>query len=158
MLNLKVQAAIVSINAEFAVNVKAVHNAVDNGNYNEITLANTQVVYGLSNRKAQVCYVFDNFCSEQDRKDILFPTKGYAVARIMEVANAYIASKNVVVEETKVSNDAEVDALLCRIAELEAENAKVKTELSLSKSAVGILNRKLKEQTEAVAKALASVF
>jgi hypothetical protein len=97
--------------------------------------------------------------SEQERITIFSQVKDFAIERICAyrrkvAANQAVAQAEEVVEETI----SEVEALRAQVAELQAENAKVRTELSLSKATIGVLDRKLKSQAAAVAKALAGVF
>jgi regulator of replication initiation timing len=94
--------------------------------------------------------------TEEEKITIFSQVKDFAIERIYAYRHkmGVVAQAEVVVEETI----SEVEALRAQVAELQAENAKVRTELSLSKATIGVLDRKLKSQAAAVAKALAGVF
>jgi hypothetical protein len=116
MYNLNISEIVASYNASFRINTAALYASIEDGSYDEMNFNGSNGLYVVSNRKAQVCHMFDTL-PKSIHAEVMTLTKGYAVTKVINLVIEYNAQK-VKVAAPVLS---EVEVLRAQVAELQNE-------------------------------------
>jgi hypothetical protein len=114
MYNLNIDQIVASYNASFSINTAVLYASIEDGSYDQMGFNGAEGLYAVSNRKAQICHMFRTL-PQGVQKEVMTKTKGYAVAKVVNLEIEYKTQK------ANVAKVSEVELLRAQVKELQNE-------------------------------------